>query len=101
MAKVEVVKQQDLKDCGACCLSCIIKYYKGYVPIEKIREDTYTNKDGTTAYHLIEAAKKYGFEANGVKVDHLTNENLYFPAIAHVILKNGLNHFVVVSKIAV
>ena len=99
MAKVEVVKQQDLKDCGACCLSCIIKYYKGYVPIEKIREDTYTNKDGTTAYHLIEAAKKYGFETNGVKVDHLTNENLYFPAIAHVILKNGLNHFVVVSKI--
>lgn len=99
MAKIEVVKQQDIKDCGACCLSCIIKYYGGYVPLEKIREDTCTNLNGTTAYHLILAAKNYGFEAMGVRVTKIEDQNLYFPAIAHVVLKNGLNHFVAVYKV--
>lgn len=99
MAKIEVVKQQDLTDCGACSLSCIIKYYGGYVPIQKIREDTLTDHTGCTAYHLITAAKNYGFDAMGVKVDDIHDENIYFPAIAHVVLKNGLNHFVVIYKI--
>lgn len=100
MAKIEVVKQHDLKDCGACSLSCIIKYYDGYVPIEKIRDDTFTTGVGTTAYNLVEASRSYGFEATGVFVDDVKNENIYLPAIAHIVLKNGLNHFVVVYKIS-
>ena len=100
MAKIEVVKQHDLKDCGACSLSCIIKYYDGYVPIEKIRDDTFTTGVGTTAYNLVEASRSYGFEATGVFVDDVKNGNIYLPAIAHVVLKNGLNHFVVVYKIS-
>lgn len=99
MTKIEVVKQHDLKDCGACSLSCIIKYYDGYVPIEKIRDDTFTTGVGTTAYNLVEAAKSYGFEAIGFSVDDVKNENIYLPAIAHVVLKNGLNHFIVIYKI--
>lgn len=99
MAKIEVIKQQDLKDCGACALLCIIKYYNGYVPIEKIREDTLTNINGTTAYHIIRAANLYGFESIGVKVDNIHDKNIYLPAIAHVNLKNGLTHFVVIYKI--
>lgn len=99
MAKIEVVKQQDLKDCGACCLSSIIKYYDGYIPLEKIRDDTCTNMNGTTAYHLLKAAKNYGFDGVGVQVEKLEDQNLYFPAIAHLTLKNGLNHFVVIYKV--
>ena len=99
MAKIENVLQQDLKDCGACSLLCIIKYYGGYVSLEKIREDTNTTNFGTTAFHLINAAKNYGFEAIGMKADSIDDENIYLPAIAHVVLKNGLNHFVVVYKI--
>lgn len=100
MIKIEVVKQHDLKDCGACTLACIIKYYGGYVPIDKIREDTLTTGTGTTAYNLIEAAKSYGFDAMGVKVDDVKNKDIYYPAIAHVVLKNGLNHFVVIYRIS-
>jgi len=100
MVKIEEVKQRDLKDCGACSLQCIIKYYKGYVPIEKIREDTYTSINGTTAYHIINAANSYGFDAIGVKVSDLFDKNIYLPAIAHLNLKNGLQHFVVIYKIS-
>lgn len=98
MPKIEVIKQQDLSDCGACSLLCIIKYYGGYVPIAKIRDDTNTTASGVSAYNLIETAKSYGFEALGVKLEDLNNKNIYYPAIAHLTLKNGLNHFVVLYK---
>ena len=99
MSKIEVVLQHDLKDCGPCCLACLIKYYDGYVPISKIREDTYTTINGTSAYNLINAAKSYGFDATGVKTANILDERIYLPCIAHLELKNGLNHFVVIYKI--
>ena len=99
MPKIEVTKQRDLKDCGACCIETILKYYDGYVPLEKIRDDTCTNINGTTAYHIIKALCNYGFDAMGVKAENILDENIYLPAIAHVILKNGLQHFVVIYKI--
>ena len=99
MAKIEVTKQQDLKDCGACCIETIVKYYGGYVPLEKVRDDTCTNINGTTAFHIVKTLCTYGFDAMGVKVDSILDENVYLPTIAHVILKNGLQHFVVIYKI--
>ena len=98
MPKIEVVKQHDLKDCGACCIETILKFYNGYVPLEKIREDTHTSFEGTTAFHLVKTLSEYGFDAMGVKANHIFDENIYLPAIAHVILKNGLQHFVVIYK---
>ncbi len=99
MLKVFVTRQHDLKDCGVCCLSSIIKYYEGYVPIERIRIDTRTTKDGTTAYNILNAAQKYGFETKGVKIESLDDHNIFLPAIAHMKYKNGLNHFVVIYSI--
>lgn len=99
MKKEFIVKQNDIKDCGACCISSVIRYYKGFVPLEQIRLDTYTNINGTTAYNIINALKKYGFEAVGVKVNDIKDKNILLPAIVHVCLENGLNHFIVVYKI--
>ena len=48
MKKMVIVSQHDAKDCGACCLQSIIRYYGGYVPVEKIRDDTYTTAKGTS-----------------------------------------------------
>ena len=96
-----IVKQHDIKDCGAASLLSIIKYYNGYVPMEKIREDTKITKEGITAYNLINAAKKYGFNSYGIKAsinDILTN-HIILPCIAYVELENGLRHFVVIYKI--
>ena len=98
MKKDYIVRQNDISDCGICCLLSIIKYYKGYIPLEKLRLDTKTNQNGTTAYNLIETAKKYGFNAQGKKIDEL-DENIVLPAIAHLAYENGLNHFVVIYQI--
>lgn len=94
-----IVRQRDLKDCGVCCLLSIIKYYDGNIPIETLRLDTKTSIEGTTAYNLIYAAKKYGFIAKGIKSKNLNND-INLPAIAHIITKNGFNHFVVIYKIS-
>ncbi len=99
MPKVFVTRQQDLQDCGVCCLSSIIRYYDGYVPMERLRIDTHTTKDGSTAYNLLNAASKYGFEVRGVKITSLDDNNIFLPAIAHMKYKNGLNHFVVIYTI--
>lgn len=93
-----LVKQRDIKDCGVCCLLSIMKYYGGEVPIEILRLDTKTGVNGTSAFNLVNTAKKYGFNASGVKTNTL-NENIVLPAIAHVQLDNGLNHYVVIYKI--
>ncbi len=99
MKKEYIVKQKDRKDCGVCALLSVIKYYHGYVPLEKLRLETFTNKEGTTAYHLIKAAQKYGFDATGIKATDIYNPQLIWPAIAHFRLANGLEHFVVIYKI--
>lgn len=100
MKKVKPVIQSHLKDCGVSVMEYIINYYGGYIPLEKLREDTYTSQDGTNFYHMINAFSKWGFDAQGVVVQDLLKENLVFPVIAHLLLKNGLYHFVVIKKIS-
>ncbi len=98
MQKNVIVRQADLKDCGACCLLSIIKYFDGYIPLETIIQDTFTTRLGTTAFHLIEAAKKYGFDAVGLKVDPEKIKEMTFPVIAHLQLENQYSHFVVIYR---
>ena len=95
---MKVVRQRDEKDCGVCCLASIIKHYKGNVPLEKIRLDAKTTVEGTTALNLILASTKYGFEATGVKLNSVKDIK-QFPAIAHMNLKKGYSHYVVIEKI--
>lgn len=97
--KIVIVKQQDLKDCGVSCLAAIIEYYGGYVPIERLRLDTNTTKDGTTAFNILNAAKKYNFAVKGILVDTIDISNIQFPAIAHLDFKNGYKHFVVIYNV--
>lgn len=99
MKNFKPIIQKDLKDCGVCCMQWIIAYYKGFISLEKLREDTFTDISGTNAYHIVNAFKRYGFDASGVLEHDLTNSDIYFPCIVHLILENGLEHFVVVKKI--
>lgn len=95
MKKKYIVRQQDAKDCGVCCLESIIKYYGGYIPLEKLRQETRTDINGTTAYHLIKTAQKYGFTAVGKKNVVIDDKSLILPAIVHIVNEHGMNHFIV------
>ena len=79
----------------------IIQYYNGYLNMEKIRELIKVGKDGTTAFHIIEGAKKVGFHAIGCKcnLDKLLSNEVILPVIANVIINQKYTHFVVIYKI--
>jgi len=99
MKKINPIIQRDFKDCGVCSMEWIIKYYGGFIPLEKLREDTFTDINGTTFYHIINAFKKWGFDCEGVLEHDIKNCNLRFPLIAHLILQNNLEHFVVIKNL--
>lgn len=94
-----LIKQRDITDCGAACLASVSAFYKLKMPVARIRQLASTDQKGTNVLGLIEAANKLGFEAKGVKgtVDSLAKIPL--PAIAHVVVKKQLQHYVVVYKV--
>lgn len=93
------IKQHDITDCGASCLVSIAAHYKLKLSVANIRQYASTDTKGTTVIGLIEAAKKFGFEAKGVKGTLISLNKIPLPAIAHVIVNGELQHYVVVYKI--
>jgi len=98
MKKNLKVKQHDVTDCGAACLSSVASHYGLNVPIARIRQYASTDKKGTNVLGMIEAAEKIGLSAKGVRgeLEHL--REIPKPIIAHIIVKDVLHHFVVIYK---
>jgi ATP-binding cassette, subfamily C, bacteriocin exporter len=98
--KYYCIKQHDIADCGAACISTISKQYGLKIPITKIREVAGTDKQGTNAYGLIKAAEQLGFSTKGVKGDkEALNSGFPLPCIAHMVVDGNLMHYVVIHKI--
>ena len=90
--------QQDMSDCGVACLVTLMRYFGTNISLEYGRELSGTNAQGTTMYGLLLASQSMGFKANGYEMDM---EHLYAqanPVIVHVVLPNGLMHFMVFCK---
>lgn len=98
MSRISVI-QHDQTDCGAACLASVAKHYRFYVPIAKVRLLAGTDKLGTNMLGLINAAKKLGFEAKGVKATIDSLFKIPLPAIAHVVVDGKLQHYVVIYQI--
>ncbi|MBU0696929.1 MAG: peptidase domain-containing ABC transporter [Bacteroidetes bacterium] len=93
------IKQRDITDCGAACLASIASHYKLKLPVARIRQMAGTDKKGTNVLGMIEAAQKLGFEAKGVKGLFESLFKIPLPAIAHVVVKEVLQHYVVIYKV--
>ena len=98
MASIKI-KQHDIKDCGAACLASIGNHYQVNLPIARIRQYANTDKRGTNVLGIIEAADKMGFTAKGVKGGMDAIDKIPLPAIAHVVVKEQLHHYVVVYSV--
>ncbi|QQL50454.1 peptidase domain-containing ABC transporter [Mucilaginibacter ginkgonis] len=92
------IQQHDIMDCGAACLASVSSFYNLNVPIARIRQYASTDKKGTNVLGLLEAANKLGFSAKGVKGDVKNLKDVPVPTIAHVILREQLQHYVVIYK---
>ena len=92
------VKQRDITDCGAACLASVAEYYNLKLPVARIRQMAGTDKKGTNVLGLVEAAGKMGFLAKGVRGEWDSIFKIPKPAIAHVVIKKMLHHYVVLIK---
>ena len=92
------VKQEGIRDCGVTCLYNIIRYYKGDVSIEKLRELTHTDENGTSIYNILETSKSLGLNARAYRCNLNDLANIEFPIIAYIKLYNS-HHFVIIKDI--
>ena len=95
------VRQHDATDCAAACMAMVCLHYKKETTITKLRDVMGTDIKGTNLIGLADCAKQLGFSSQAVRVDKEGFLSEYtLPAIANVITKEGLSHFVVVFKIS-
>ena len=91
-ARVPVVMQMEALECGAACLTMVMAYYRKWVPLEQVRIDCGVSRDGSKAKNIILAARNYGFEADGYRMEVNTiRKKATYPCIIHW----NFNHFVV------
>jgi ATP-binding cassette subfamily B protein len=93
------IRQQDFTDCGAACLVSICRYYGLRVAISQVRSLAGTDQQGTSIMGLLEASKKLGFDARGVRGDRKSLFKIPKPAVAHVVLNNGRHHYIVIYQV--
>ena len=98
--RYRVVRQYDQADCGPAALLTVLRYWGGDASLARVRQLARTDVRGSSMLSLVQAAGALGLEATGAAGDYdaLLRERL--PCIAHVVSDAGLQHFVVVFRIA-
>jgi ATP-binding cassette subfamily B protein len=96
--RIPRVRQHDVTDCGAACLHSVAEHHGYRLPISRIRQYAGTDRKGTNVLGLVEAAGRLGFTAKGVKGPLESLGRVPLPAIAHVVVRGTLQHYVVVYR---
>ena len=94
VAKVPVVMQMEALECGAACLAMVMAWYQKWVPLEVVRVDCGVSRDGSNAKNMMLAARHYGLEAKGYRMElEALRKQGTFPCIIHW----NFDHFVVLD----
>lgn len=94
--QLEHVQQMTSADCGAACLSMVLRYYGRQCQLDELRDAVGADQNGVSALGILRAARSYGLRGRGVQVENLDDLELV-PAGA--ILHWEFNHFVVFDRV--
>lgn len=98
--KYTFVKQHDETDCAAACLAMVCLHYGKDTSITQLRDLMGTDIKGSNLLGISKCANQLGFVSQAVKVDKAGLLSKYtLPAIANIVTKEGMTHFVVIFKI--
>jgi len=70
-------------DCGAACLSMILRYYGKHVSINRLRDLANVSREGATLHSVAEAAETLGFHTRGIRASYEHLLKVELPAVAH------------------
>lgn len=73
--KTPSILQMDSMECGAVCLSIILAYYGLHITSEVSREACGVTRDGSKAINMIKAARNFGMNAEGKRINNLNTLN--------------------------
>ena len=94
VARTPMIMQLEALECGAACLAMVAAYYQKWVPLEQVRVDCGVSRDGSNAKNVLVAARSYGLEAKGYRMDLDTlRTKAVFPCVLHW----DFDHFVVLN----
>lgn len=91
-------KQTTKTDCAAACLVYVARHHGLQISTAMARRLSGTTRSGTTALGMVQAAGKLGLTAKGVRGGPGLLESCPKPAIAHVKLPSGRNHYLVILE---
>ena len=80
-------------ECGAACLTMILRYYGYHAELNEIREATGVSRDGLSAKTLAQTARRFGLVVKAGVLEPNELATVEHPAIIHW----EMNHFVVFS----
>lgn len=89
------IHQKDQSDCGVACLKSVTQYFGGDVKLERLRELSGTNRQGTTLLGLYQAANEIGLKAEAFEAEMKHLQELESPCILHIIKNKTLQHYIV------
>jgi ATP-binding cassette, subfamily C, bacteriocin exporter len=85
--------QLESSDCGVACLRSVVRYYGGDISVERLRELSGTNKQGTTLLGLYQAGRQLGLETEGYEADMENLKAQTAPVILNVVIDGKMQHY--------
>lgn len=98
---MKFIKQKNSNDCGLACILMILSYYGSYISLNTLNKKIIVENDGISAYSLVKCLNKFNFDVTSIKTDKeyfSSKEYIQKPMIAHVILDNKLQHYIIIEK---